>query len=122
MAPATHRAVRSANNLLTATPDEAAIIIACALTDPRDLLALAVAYGRPPAEQRRPAVLATQSCRHHPEPPAVLKHGHAALVEVEEQANTIASLPRGLHPPPIAPTSCGCCACSTSEHSDHSNT
>ena len=46
MAPATHRAVRSANNLLTATPDEAAIIIACALTDPRDLLALAVACRR----------------------------------------------------------------------------
>eukprot|EP01046_Picozoa_sp_COSAG06_P019907 COSAG06_NODE_1435_length_9470_cov_31.749653_14_plen_124_part_00 len=46
MAPATHRAVRSANNLLTATPDEAAIIIACAITDPRDLLALAVACRR----------------------------------------------------------------------------
>jgi hypothetical protein len=33
-------------NLLTATPDEAAIIIACALTDPRDLLRLARACRR----------------------------------------------------------------------------
>jgi hypothetical protein len=32
-----------ATNLLTATPAEAALMIACALTDPRDLLALAVA-------------------------------------------------------------------------------
>eukprot|EP01046_Picozoa_sp_COSAG06_P067763 COSAG06_NODE_17717_length_925_cov_0.893462_1_plen_47_part_10 len=38
MAPATRRAARDATNLLTATPDEAAIIIACALTDPKDLL------------------------------------------------------------------------------------
>ena len=33
-------------NLLTATPAEAALIIACALTDPRDLLALALACRR----------------------------------------------------------------------------
>jgi hypothetical protein len=36
----------SATNLLTATPDEAAIIIACALTDPRDLVRLARACRR----------------------------------------------------------------------------
>ena len=46
MAPATRRAVRDATNLLTATPDEAAIIIACGLTDPRDLLCLARACRR----------------------------------------------------------------------------
>ena len=46
MPPATRRAVRDATNLLTATPDEAAIIIACALTDPKDLLRLARACRR----------------------------------------------------------------------------
>jgi hypothetical protein len=46
MPAATRRAVRDATNLLTATPDEAAIIIACALTDPRDLLSLAAACRR----------------------------------------------------------------------------
>jgi hypothetical protein len=46
MPAATRRAVRDAINLLTATPAEAALIIACALTDPRDLLALAVACRR----------------------------------------------------------------------------
>jgi hypothetical protein len=46
MAPATRRAARDATNLLTATPDEAAIIIACALTDPKDLLRLARACRR----------------------------------------------------------------------------
>jgi hypothetical protein len=46
MPAATRRAVRAAANLLTATPDEAAIIIACALTDPRDLLHLAAACRR----------------------------------------------------------------------------
>jgi hypothetical protein len=44
--PATRRAVRSATNLLTATPDEAALIIACALTDTMDLLRLARACRR----------------------------------------------------------------------------
>ena len=43
MPAATRRATRDATNLLTATPHEAAIIIACALTDPRDLLSLAAA-------------------------------------------------------------------------------
>jgi hypothetical protein len=43
MAAATRRTVLNATNLLTATPLEAAIIIACALTDPGDLLHLAVA-------------------------------------------------------------------------------
>jgi hypothetical protein len=46
MPPATRRAVRDATNLLTATPDEAAIIIACALTSAQDLLSLAVACRR----------------------------------------------------------------------------
>jgi hypothetical protein len=46
MPAATRRAVRTAANLLTATPDEAAIIIACALTDPGDLLRLAAACRR----------------------------------------------------------------------------
>jgi hypothetical protein len=46
MPAATRRAVRNATSLLTATPDEAAIIIACALTDPRDLLHLAAACRR----------------------------------------------------------------------------
>jgi hypothetical protein len=46
MPAATRRAVRDATNILTATPDEAAIIIACALTDPRDLLSLAAACRR----------------------------------------------------------------------------
>ena len=46
MPAATRRAVRDATNLLTATPDEAAIIIACALTDPRDLLHLTAACRR----------------------------------------------------------------------------
>eukprot|EP01046_Picozoa_sp_COSAG06_P023006 COSAG06_NODE_1811_length_8317_cov_7.969944_5_plen_332_part_00 len=43
MPAATRRAVLDATNLLTATPAEAALLIACALTDPRDLLALAIA-------------------------------------------------------------------------------
>ena len=46
MAPATRRAVRGATNLLTATPDEAALIIATALADPWDLLRLARACRR----------------------------------------------------------------------------
>jgi hypothetical protein len=46
MPAATRRATRDATNLLTATPDEAAIIIACALTDPTDLLHLAAACRR----------------------------------------------------------------------------
>jgi hypothetical protein len=46
MPAATRRTTRDATNLLTATPDEAAIIIACALTDPRDLLSLAAACRR----------------------------------------------------------------------------
>jgi hypothetical protein len=46
MAPATRRAVRGATNLLTATPDEAAVIIATALADPWDLLRLARACRR----------------------------------------------------------------------------
>ena len=41
MPATTRRAVRDATNLLTATPDEAALIVACALTDPEDLLRLA---------------------------------------------------------------------------------
>ena len=41
MAPATHRAVRGATNLLTATPGKAAIITACALASARDLPSLA---------------------------------------------------------------------------------
>eukprot|EP01046_Picozoa_sp_COSAG06_P023008 COSAG06_NODE_1811_length_8317_cov_7.969944_7_plen_317_part_00 len=43
MPAATRRVVLDATNLLTATPTEAVLIIACALTDPRDLLHLAVA-------------------------------------------------------------------------------
>jgi hypothetical protein len=43
MPAATRRAVLDATNLLTATPAEAALLIACALIDPRDLLALAIA-------------------------------------------------------------------------------
>eukprot|EP01046_Picozoa_sp_COSAG06_P047721 COSAG06_NODE_6994_length_2683_cov_62.353702_1_plen_136_part_10 len=46
MPPATRRALRDATNLLTATPDEAAIIIACALTSAQDLLSLARACRR----------------------------------------------------------------------------
>ena len=46
MPPATRRAARDATNLLTATPDEAALNIACALTDPMDLLRLARACRR----------------------------------------------------------------------------
>jgi hypothetical protein len=46
MPPATRRAVHNATNLLTATPDEAALIIACALADPKDLLRLARACRR----------------------------------------------------------------------------
>jgi hypothetical protein len=46
MPSAARSAVRNATNLLTATPLEAAIIIACALTDPGDLLHLAVAVPR----------------------------------------------------------------------------
>ena len=46
MAPATRRAVHNATNLLTATPDEAALIIATALADPWDLLRLARACRR----------------------------------------------------------------------------
>jgi hypothetical protein len=44
--PAATRAVRTTTNLLTATPEEAALVIACALADPRDLLHLAVALPR----------------------------------------------------------------------------
>eukprot|EP01046_Picozoa_sp_COSAG06_P035403 COSAG06_NODE_3803_length_4890_cov_8.042162_1_plen_322_part_00 len=46
MPPTTRRAARDATNLLTATPDEAALIIVAALTDPRDLLRLARACRR----------------------------------------------------------------------------
>jgi hypothetical protein len=46
MPPATRRAVRGATNLLTATPDEAALIVAAALADPEDLLRLARACRR----------------------------------------------------------------------------
>jgi hypothetical protein len=46
MPAATRRAVRDATNLLTATPDEAAIIIACALHSAQDLLSLARACRR----------------------------------------------------------------------------
>ena len=46
MPAAARRAARNATNLLTATPDEAAIIIACALTSASDLLRLAVACPR----------------------------------------------------------------------------
>eukprot|EP01046_Picozoa_sp_COSAG06_P003938 COSAG06_NODE_158_length_21760_cov_36.036979_6_plen_319_part_00 len=47
MEVATRAAQRdAAANLLTATPTEAALVIACALTDPRDLLALALACRR----------------------------------------------------------------------------
>ena len=46
MPPATRRAVRDATNLLTATPDEAAIIIAATLGSAADLLRLAVACRR----------------------------------------------------------------------------
>jgi len=37
------KAIGAATNILTATPDEAAIIIACALASARDLRSLAVA-------------------------------------------------------------------------------
>eukprot|EP01046_Picozoa_sp_COSAG06_P013940 COSAG06_NODE_852_length_11954_cov_6.453986_9_plen_212_part_01 len=46
MPAATRRAARGATNLLTATPDEAALIIATALADPWDLLRLARACRR----------------------------------------------------------------------------
>jgi hypothetical protein len=46
MPAAARRTVHGATNLLTATPDEAAIIIACALADPGDLLHLAAACRR----------------------------------------------------------------------------
>eukprot|EP01046_Picozoa_sp_COSAG06_P014855 COSAG06_NODE_933_length_11441_cov_12.056075_5_plen_312_part_00 len=46
MPAATRRAARTAANLLTATPDEAALLVACALTDPGDLLHLAAACRR----------------------------------------------------------------------------
>ena len=46
MPPATCRALRDATNLLPATPDEAAIIIACALHSAQDLLSLARACRR----------------------------------------------------------------------------
>jgi hypothetical protein len=46
MPPAIRRAVRNATNLLTATPDEAAILIAAALTSAADLLHLAAACRR----------------------------------------------------------------------------
>jgi hypothetical protein len=50
MAPAARRRAAQTDvehcNLLTATPDEAALIIACALADPRDLLRLARACRR----------------------------------------------------------------------------
>ena len=45
MAPATRRAIRDATNLLTATPDEAAIIIACALANPKTCCASPVPAG-----------------------------------------------------------------------------
>jgi hypothetical protein len=44
--PATRRAAREATNLLTATPDEAAILIACALGSATDLLRLSAACRR----------------------------------------------------------------------------
>jgi hypothetical protein len=44
--PATRRATHDATNLLTATPDEAAILIACALGSATDLLRLAAACRR----------------------------------------------------------------------------
>jgi hypothetical protein len=46
MPAATRRAVRDATNLLTTTPDEAAILIAVALGSAADLLRLAVACRR----------------------------------------------------------------------------
>eukprot|EP01046_Picozoa_sp_COSAG06_P029797 COSAG06_NODE_2787_length_6285_cov_24.659231_5_plen_110_part_00 len=46
MPAATRRATRDATNLLTATPDEAALLIACALNDARDLLRLAAVCRR----------------------------------------------------------------------------
>ena len=62
MPATTRRAVRGITNLLTATPDEAALIIACALTDPRDLLRLALVCRRffikciaAPSHRRGPA-------------------------------------------------------------------
>jgi hypothetical protein len=46
MPAATRRATHDATNLLTATPDEAALLIACALNDARDLLRLAAVCRR----------------------------------------------------------------------------
>jgi hypothetical protein len=46
MPAATRRAAREATNLLTATPAEAALGIACALASAKDLLALAIAVPR----------------------------------------------------------------------------
>ena len=46
MPAATRRATRDATNLLTATPDEAALLIACSLTSAGDLLRLAAACRR----------------------------------------------------------------------------
>ena len=47
--------------------------------------------------RHRPAVRATQTWRlHHANPLVVLVNGEAALVEVEEQADVVALLERGL--------------------------
>ena len=74
MPAATRRATRDATNLLTATPDEAAIIIAWALIDPRDLLALAVTCRR----------FATK-CIAAPPPPQCTASGGAAAAAAQQQ-------------------------------------
>ena len=49
----------------------------------------------------RPAERTAQPLRlHHPELHIVLPDGHAALVEVEQHADAVALLVRGLHPLP----------------------
>eukprot|EP01046_Picozoa_sp_COSAG06_P027543 COSAG06_NODE_2440_length_6872_cov_135.458586_5_plen_142_part_00 len=56
----------------------------------------------PIVQRHRPAVLAAQPRRHHPEPLVVLVDGHGALVEVEEHADAVAH-PRALHALPVLP-------------------
>ena len=79
MPAATRRAVPGAANILTATPAEAALLIACALADPRDLLALAVAV--PPRFVIK--------CIAAPPPPRTSTSGGAAAAEATEMWSII---------------------------------
>ena len=79
MSPATRRAVRDATNLLTATPDEAAIIIAATLGSAAGLLRLAVAC-------RRFAL----KCIAAPSPPRAAASSGAAAVQQQLEMWSIA--------------------------------